>query len=123
MKGAYRWLLIFSVSLLAAKLIEVFLTSRAGRRLMEQTGSTVLLSDEGLDVVRRYSKEATEVVLDTIFNRRTHRENTAHTAVRDGGWANVFEDFAYAVSGMGSLMRVAVDFLRERQELRSRRNL
>lgn len=121
MKGVYRWLLIFAVSLMAAKLIETFLTSRPGRRLMEQTGSAVLLSDEGLDIVRRYSKEATEVVLDTVLNRRSHRESVPHNRRRDADWANSFEDVAYLVLGIGSLMRVAVDFLRERQELRSKR--
>ncbi len=121
MKNAFRWLAVFAASLVVAKVVENLLTTAPGRRLMERTGSTALLTDEGMDVVRRYSKEAVEVVLDTLFNRRIHRDDTQRIHLHSG-WANTVEDAAYIISGVGSLMRVVVDFMRERQELGSKRD-
>ena len=120
MKGAFRWLVVFLASIAAAKLIESFLTSASGRRLLEKTGSSALVSEEGLDIVGRYTKEAVVLVLDTILSRRSHQASEIH---KGKNWANFAENASYVISAIGSLLRVAADFWRERQELRERQAL
>ncbi|MBI2952910.1 MAG: hypothetical protein HYY30_01245 [Chloroflexi bacterium] len=113
MKSALRWMAIFGASLVAAKLIEIFLTSQPGKKLLERTGSTALLSDEGMGLVRKYAKDATGVVLGTLVNHRVHGNSELVRA----GWVDVIDNAAEIMSTTGSLLRMATEFWDERQEL------
>lgn len=117
MRSIFRWLAVFFASIFVAKLAESFLTSALGRRLMERAGSAALVSDEGREIVRKYTKEAVTQVLDTLLTRRAHESEPSH---RRRDWLNAIEDLSYIVTTAGALMRVATDFWRERRELRSK---
>ncbi len=114
MKGVLRWFAVFAASFLVAKLVESLLTSKQGRRLAESTGSDVFLSEAGRNVVNKYSKEATGVILDALLSRQERRALANGSASH---WPNLFEDAATTMSATGSLLRIVADLWRERQEL------
>ncbi len=121
MRCLMRMAAVFVASLAIAKLVAALLNTRAARRLAQNAGAEALLTSEGKDVLQRYSRSATSLILATLADRKSRRwgsRSLGHSAY--AGWPAALDSAAEMLSTGGALARMASDFWRERLELENR---
>ncbi|MBI4321975.1 MAG: hypothetical protein HY675_26075 [Chloroflexi bacterium] len=118
MKGLIRMAVIFAVSLAVAKFVAAFLNSRAGKKLARSTGAEALLTIEGMDLAKKYSREAASLILGTWIGRKEKRKEARPDArVEAVVWPDRLEDAAEMLSATGNLARIVAEFWHDRLEL------
>lgn len=116
MKTLKRMAIIFIASLVVARLVDVFLRSDVGKRTAKSVGLDSLLTAEGAEAAKRYSKTATGLLVGTALALRARRPEKEGR--HDSNLVHTAENLAELVLAAGTLAKIVADFLREEQEMR-----
>lgn len=115
MRALRRIAIVFASSLIIAKLVDVFLISDFGKRIIRRSGFESLLTEEGTETARRYSKMAAGLLVGTFLTLRARRHGKQ---VVETGLVKTAENAAEVVMAAGALAKIVSDFLREEEEIR-----
>jgi hypothetical protein len=78
-------------------------------------GLDSLLTPEGVEAAKRYSKAATGLLLGTVLTIRAQRSDEA--GQRHGGFVRVAENAGEMAIAIGTLAKIVADFLREERDM------
>ncbi len=120
MKALRRMIFVFVASLVAAKLVDLFLSSDFGKRALRSAGHESLLTEKGTEAAKRYSKTATGLLVGTALALRSYGRDKNR---RGSSTATTAENAAELVMAAGALAKIVSDFLHEEEEIRSSRGV
>lgn len=122
MRGPARLLLILALPLVIAKVLEVFLSSGAGRRLTVNRGMAELTTEEGVSMAKKYGAAAAGALGVAATALANRSEVIPDGVIEDQrvSTAAVVQDTAELLLATGALAKVVGDFLRDRERLRIR---
>ncbi len=104
--------------LVVGRLIEIVLTTPPGKRLADATGNPGLASAEGRRIVRKYSGAAAAVAFGAAL---ALARPPAEQAAKPRGKMETVRHLSELLLAAGALLKVAVDFAHDRQEMERRR--
>lgn len=108
--------IILASSFIVAKLVDVFLSSDAGKQALRGVGFESLLTQEGAETAKRYSKAAAGLLVGTALTLRAAHQDQ-HEG-EEGGLIRNAENAAEVAMAAGALAKIVSDFLREEQGIR-----
>lgn len=118
MSDVGKSLAAFVVPLAVGRLIEFTLGTRLGKDLAEATGNPSLATPEGRHIIRKYSGAAAAIALGaalTLGRRPDARRGAPRDRVETLGL------LSEALLSAGALIKVAVDYMRDKREMEQRR--
>ena len=108
--------LVLFGGMIAAKLVELFLTSEQGERLTKRAGLTDLTTYRGVEMAQKYTRTIVGIVAGAavaILEIAVARSD----AERRPGWPERVQAYAQILLALGSVARAVSDFLGERRRL------
>lgn len=123
MKGPARLLVILVLPIVIGKILEVFLSSAPGRKLAEKSGNGMLATEEGIDMARKYGSAglAAATTAATALMNRASLVPDARPDPKALSFAAIAQDTAELLLATGALVKVAGDFMKDREELKVRK--
>jgi hypothetical protein len=122
-RGPARLLAIVVLPLILGKVLQVFLGTGAGRKLVESAGMGELGTEEGIDMATKYASAGAGAVSAalTAIGNKTQLATGAVPNANALMTAAVAQDTAELLLATGALVKVVGDFLKDREELRVRK--
>ncbi len=115
-KTLLRVLLGLLGGLIAARLVEAFLTSERGQRLAEQAGLGDLTTHRGVELAQKYARAVAGVIGAAVVGIQESLESAARTQ-RQATWPDRVQVYAQYFLAVGSLAKTVSDFLEERRQM------
>ncbi len=107
--------LVLFGGLVAAKLVELFLTSEQGERLTKRVGLADLTTYRGVEMAQKYTRTIVGIVAGAAV--AILEISAARTDERRAGWPERVQAWAQVLLALGSVARTVSDFLGERRRL------
>jgi hypothetical protein len=122
-RGPARLVAIVVLPLILGKVLQLFLGSPPGRKLVESAGMGELGTEEGVDMATKYASAGAAAVSAavTALGNKTQLAAGAVPNPKTLMTAAVAQDTAELLLATGALVKVVGDFLKEREELRIRK--
>lgn len=120
MTGPARVLVVLVLPLIIGKLLEVFLSSGAGRAAAQKVGVPELSTAEGVEVAKKYAAAGAAAfnTAATALARPVVQAPHAVPNPKAFSYAAVAQDTAELLLATGALVKVVGDFLKDREKLR-----
>ena len=122
MRGPARVLMVLALPIVIAKFLELFLSSRPGKALAERTGQTMLATDEGIELAKRYAS-AGATAIGTAAAALAGNVSPSLEALpnpRTMSMAAVLEDTAELLLATGAVVKVVGAFMRDKEKLNAK---
>ncbi len=115
-KFLFRAVLVLFGGAIAAKLVEVFLTSDRGQRLAQDAGLSDLTTYRGVELAQKYTRAIVGVIASALVAIQdvvaSRLENN-----RRAGWPERVQIYAQLLLAAGSMAKTISDFLEERRQV------
>ena len=113
-----RLVLVIVAPLVISRIVALAVSLRPGRSLAERVVGQGVDAEEIKALARKYSRDASETVLENVVK---WREEGAPFRGRQKRWAGLVADASELLLAGGTLLKVASEFLEERERLHRRR--
>lgn len=112
----FRAVLILFGGVIAAKLVELFLTSDRGQRLAQEAGLSDLTTYRGVELAQKYARAIVAVIVGALVAIQEAVEARV-PGERRAGWPERVQVYAQFLLAAGSVAKTVSDFLEERRQL------
>jgi len=115
-KFLFRAVLVLFGGAIAAKLVEMFLTSDRGQRFAQDVGFSDLTTYRGVELAMKYARAIAGVIASAIVAVEETIQARSESR-RGAGWPERVQVYAQFLLAAGSMAKTVSDFLEERREL------
>ncbi len=116
LKLLFRAVLVLFGGAIAAKLIELFLTSDRGQRWAQGVGFSDLTTYRGVELAMKYARAIVGVLASALVGVQEAMEARTES-VRRPGWPERVQMYAQFLLAAGSMAKTVSDFLEERRRV------
>jgi hypothetical protein len=122
-KGPARLLVVLVLPMVIAKVLEIFLSSGAGKSAARKAGMGELTTDEGVEMAKKYAAAAGGAVslAATALTKPVSQATNPLPNPRNMAYSAVAQDTAELLLATGALVKVVGDFLKDREQLKVRK--
>ena len=123
MKGPARLLVVLVLPLIIGKVLELFLSSGAGKSVARKAGVGELTTEEGIEMAKKYAAAAGGAVslATTALTKPVAQATSPVPNPRNMSYAAIAQDTAELLLATGALVKVVGDFLKDREQLKVKR--
>jgi hypothetical protein len=109
--------LLFILPLVLSKVAQMVLSSKPGKNAVRRIGQPELATEKGVELATDYSKRVASALGVAAIGvqqklERSPRETAGY------GWSTVMQDTAELLLATGALLRVASEFVRDKEKMR-----
>lgn len=112
----FRAVLALLGGIIAAKLIETFLTSERGQRLAARAGLSDLTTHRGVELAQKYARAMVGSVAAAVSGIQEGSQ-TGPLSGRQPSWPDRVQTIAHYLLAVGALAKTVSDFLEERRQM------